>query len=89
MATTWNSRLVLPAVALAPLPRRLVPGEALAAGHHRHEVHADEARPLARLLLQRVEIELAVGSCAITAFGMPFSRMQRGQRAGVDAGRGR
>ena len=27
------------------------------------------------------------GSCAIVAFGMPFSRMKRGQRAGVDAGK--
>ena len=50
----------LPAVAFAELPRGLVPGEALAARHLRHEVHAFEARPLARFLLQRVEVELAV-----------------------------
>ena len=53
-------RIVVAAVALAPFPRRLVPGEALAARHHRHQVHADQARPLARFLLERVEIELAV-----------------------------
>jgi len=29
------------------------------------------ARPLARFLLQRVEIDLPSGACAITAFGSP------------------
>src|SRR5215475_1558055 len=49
----------LPAVAFAPFPRGLVPVEALRAGHHRHEVHPDEAGPFARLLLQGREVELA------------------------------
>ena len=70
-------RRALAAIALAPFPRRLVPGEALPARHHRHEVHADEARPCARLRLERVEIEAArSAACAITALGMPFSRMR-------------
>ena len=43
-------RIGLAAEALAPDPRRLVPGEALAARHHRHQIHADEARPFASLL---------------------------------------
>ena len=79
-------RLVLPAVALAPLPRRLVPGEALARGHHRHQVHADEARPRARLLLQRVEVELA--GRLVRDHGVRHALLadQRGERAGVDAG---
>ena len=82
-------RLALAAEALAPYPRRLVPGEALPAGHHRHQVHADEARPLARFFLQRVEIELAVGRVRDHGIGHALVADQRGQRAGVDAGTAR
>src|SRR6202011_2556235 len=47
-------RLAQLAVAsVVPLPRRLVPGEALRRRHGRHEVHADEARPGPRLGLER------------------------------------
>ena len=57
-----------------------------AARHHRHEVHADEARPLPRFLLQRVEIELAVGRVRDHGVGHALGADQAGQRAGVDAG---
>ena len=79
-------RLVHPAVALAPLPRRLVPGKALAARHHRHEVHADQARPLARFFLQRVEVELAAGVVRDHGVGHALLADERGERAGVEAG---
>jgi hypothetical protein len=45
------------AVALAPFPAGLVPFEPLPRGHHGHEVHADEARPFTRLLLQELQVE--------------------------------
>src|SRR5438105_2755958 len=44
-------RFGLPAKALVPRPWRLVPGEALARRHHRHQVHALQARPFARFFL--------------------------------------
>ena len=77
---------VLAAVALAPFPRRLVPGEALARGHHRHQVHADQARPLARFLLERIEIELAVSRMRDHGVRHALGADQAGERAGVDAG---
>src|SRR6476660_5566677 len=40
-----------PANPVAPLPRRLVPGKALARGDQRHEVHALKPGPFARLFL--------------------------------------
>ena len=52
-------RICQPRIALVPGPRCFVPGETLAARHHRHEVHADEARPFLGFFLQRREIELA------------------------------
>src|SRR5262249_10698917 len=75
----------LPAVTAAPLPRRLVPGEALAAGHHRHEVHADEPRPGARLPFEDGEVELARGLVRDHRIGHPLLADAARERAGVDA----
>ena len=78
--------VVLPPVALAPLPRRLVPGEALARRHHRHQVHADQARPCARFLLERVEVELARRLVRDHRVRHALDADEAGERAGVDAG---
>ena len=76
----------LPAKTLFPGPRRLVPGEALAGGDHRHQVHAFEAGPFARLFLQAVQVELAVSRMRDHGVRHALAADQRGQRAGVDAG---
>ena len=76
----------LPAVALAPFPRRFVPGEALAACHHRHKVHADEAGPFTRLLREGIEVEFSVRPVRDHRVRHPLLANKRGQRAGIDAG---
>ena len=52
-------RLLLPAVALAPQPARLVPGVALAGGDLGHQVHALEPRPRPGLAQQPIQVERA------------------------------
>ena len=89
MATTWNSGVAHLAVALAPVPRRLVPGEALAGRDHRHQVHADQARPCLRLALERVEVEAAGRLVRDHRVRHAVLADQRGQRAGVDAAQAR
>ena len=79
-------RLGLPAKTLFPGPWRLVPGEALGGSDHRHQVHAFEARPFARLFLQAVQVELAVLGVGDHGVRHALGADQRGQRAGVDAG---
>ena len=79
-------RAVLPAVALVPLPRRLVPGEALSRRHHRHEIHAVEARPCARFLLERFEVEPARRLVRDHGVRHAVDANAAGERAGVDAG---
>ncbi len=79
-------RFVLAAEALAPDPGRLVPGEALGGGDHRHQVHADQAGPFARLFLERLEIELTVRVVRDHRIGHALDPDQRGKSAGVDAG---
>src|SRR5215471_19118229 len=79
-------RIRLPRISLVPGPWRLVPGEALAARYHRHEVHADEARPFLRFFLQRREIELARRLVRNDGVWHSVDADQRGQRARVDAG---
>ena len=81
-----KARPLLAAIALAPPPRRLVPGEALARGHHRHEIHADEARPFARFLLEGIEIEPARGLVRNHRVGHALEANSAGERARVDAG---
>ena len=78
-------RLFLAAKTFLPLPRRLVPGEALAGGDHRYQVHAFEAGPLARFFLEAVQIELAALRMGDHRVGHALAADQRGQRAGVDA----
>ena len=77
----------LPPKAFFPLPRRFVPGEALARCHHRHQVHAFEAGPFARLFFQPVQVELAVSRVRDHGVGHAALADQRGQRAGIDAGK--
>ena len=79
-------RGVLPAVALVPFPRRLVPGEALARRHHRHQIHAVEPRPRARFLLERVEVEPARRLVRDHGVRHAVDANAAGERAGVDAG---
>jgi hypothetical protein len=74
------------AVAFAPLPRRFIPGEALAARHHRHEIHAEQARPFLRLALERIEIECAGRLVRDHCVGHAVLADQRGERTGVEAG---
>ena len=81
-----KARPLLAAIALAPLPRRLVPGEALARGHHRHEIHADESRPFARFLLEGIEIEPARGLVRNHRVRHALEANSAGERARVDAG---
>src|SRR6516165_5563099 len=69
-------RPLLPAVALVPLPRRLVPAEALRAGDGGDEVHADEPGHSRACRLSASRSNRPEGSCAITAFGMPLLRMR-------------
>ena len=78
--------LGLPAKAFFPGPRRFVPGEALAGGDHRHQVHAFEAGPFARFFLQAVQVELAVLGVRDHRVGHALAADQRGQRPGIDAG---
>ena len=87
MATTLNSGAVCRPKPLFPRPRRFVPGEALARGDHRHQVHAFEAGPFARFFLQAVQVELAVLGVRDHGVGHALAADQRGQRAGVDAGK--
>ena len=86
MATTLNSAPGPAGRSLAPSPWRLVPGEALPGRHHRHEIHADEARPGLGLALERVEIEAAGRLVRDHGVGHALFADQRGERAGVDAG---
>ena len=79
-------RMLLAAEALIPFPRRLLPGEALAGCDHRHQVHADQARPCRGFLLQRGEIERAVRRVRDHGIGHALLADQRGERAGIDAG---
>ncbi len=55
------------------------------AGHHRHQVHADQAGPGRRFFLERGKIEFAVGRVRDHGIGHALDADQRGQRAGVDA----
>ena len=86
MATTCSSGLVLPAVALAPDPARLVPGVALPRRDLRHQVHADEARPGLGLRLQLVDVERRRGLMRDDAVGHALLADACGERARVDAG---
>src|SRR6185295_9083774 len=69
-----------------PHPRRLVPGEALARGHHRHQVHPDQTRPFACFFLQCSEIELAVAGVRDHRVRHSLGPNEAGQRTGIDAG---
>ena len=78
-------RTCLAAEALPPHPRRLVPGKALPRGHHRYQVHADQAGPGRGFFLQRGEIEFAVARVRDHGIRHALDADQRGQRAGIDA----
>ena len=73
-------------ISLIPDPFALVPGEALRARHHRHEVHADKTRPFARFFLQRFEIEFAGSLVRDHGIGHALLSNECSQGAGVDAG---
>src|SRR5580704_7611669 len=75
------------AVAFAPNPGRFVPGEALAAGHHRHQIHAEEARPRFGLALERFDIEAAGWLMRNDRVRHAFFANEGCERAGVDAGK--
>src|SRR3954452_23506877 len=79
-------RSVLPAVALVPFPRRLVPSEALTRRHHRHQIHAVEPRPRARFLLERLEVEPARRLVRDYGVRHAVDPNSARERAGVDAG---
>src|SRR6516165_7882444 len=80
-------RLCLPAIAFTPKPRRFVPGEALPSGDHRHEIHADETRPRLGFAVESVTVEAAGWFVGNDRVGHALLPDQRGQRAGVDAGK--
>ena len=80
-------RIGLPRIAFVPGPRRLVPGKALRACHHGHQVHADEAGPILRLFLERGHVELARWLVRDHCVRHAFDADQRGERARVDAGK--
>ena len=79
-------RAFLAPIARFPFPRRLVPGEALARRHHGHEVHAFEARPRARFVLEGVEVELARRLVRDHRVRHALDADAAGERAGIDAG---
>src|SRR5580700_7046968 len=74
------------AVAFVPNPGRFVPGKTLAGGHHRHQIHAEEARPGFGLALERFDIEAAGRLVGNHGVRHAFFANERGERAGVDAG---
>jgi hypothetical protein len=78
--------VVLAAIALAEFPRSLVPGEALAAGDHRHEVHADQAGPLARFPLECRQVEIAVRRVSDDGVRHAVVADRSGERPRIDAG---
>jgi len=80
-------RALEPPVTLVPLPRRLVPGEALAAAHHGHEIHADQPGPFARLALEHVEVELARGLVRDHRIRHAVGADETGERARIDTGK--
>ena len=66
-----------PAIALAEHPGRLVPVIALAGGDVGHKIHAFEARPGGgRGPAGRLRRSGPSGACAMTALGMPRSRIR-------------
>src|SRR5476651_2221979 len=79
-------RMVLPRVALAPKPRRLVPGKPLYTRDHRHQIHAHKPWPRACFLLERCEVELA--GRLVSDHGVRHSLFadERGERARIDTG---
>ena len=79
-------RIGLPRIALVPAPWRLVPGEALATRHHRHEIHADQTGPLLRFFLERGKIKLAIRRMRDHCIGHAVDTNQRGERARIDPG---
>ena len=80
-------RVLLPPVTAVPLPRRLVPSEALSRRHHGHQIHAHQARPFARFPLERVEVELARGLVRDHRVRHALDADAARERAGVDAGK--
>ena len=79
-------RAVALAVAFAPNPGRFVPGEALAGGHHRHQIHAEEAGPGFGFALERFDIEAPGRLVGNDRVRHAFFANERCERAGVDAG---
>ncbi len=77
--------LVLPPIALLPLPGGFVPGEALAAGYHRHQVHADQSGPFAGFFFQGPQIEAAVWRMRDHRVRHALAADQCRERASVDA----
>src|SRR5579862_799157 len=75
------------AVAFVPNPGRFVPGKTLAGGHHRHEIHAEEAGPGFGLALERFDIEAAGRLVGNDRVRHAFFANEGGERAGVDAGK--
>src|ERR1700675_1061253 len=79
-------RVAALAVAFAPNPGRFVPGEALAAGHHRHQIHAEETGPRFGLALERFDIEIAGRLVGNHGVRHAFFANEGRERAGIDAG---
>ena len=81
-----TGRMLQPAIALAPLPRGLVPGVALAGGDLLREVHADQSRPGASVGKKPLAVEAAVPPVHDHGVGRSLLPHQRGEGAGIDPG---
>ena len=79
-------RTGLPGKTLAPGPRSFIPGKALSARHHRHKIHADQAGPFRGFLLERGDIEFAIGRVRDHGVRHAVDADQRRQGARIDAG---
>src|SRR5581483_8674380 len=80
--------MLLPPVALAPGPQRLVPGVALPGRHLWHQIETEEARPRPGLALEPVDVELAGRLVSDHAVGHARLADARGQGTRVHAGDG-